>query len=89
MVDRFGTKWWYDKLASEYAAANMLDTSIWFIEEKSGRQLFVLVQYTGETPTEGTFKVLFEADTVQKIAHEIEHIKSFRADIPKGGLLIT
>lgn len=73
MVDRFGTKWWQDKLGTESIQKVKPEASMWLIEELNGRQVFVLAAPVLDIPTGvRVTKVLHEAVTIQELFHYIE-----------------
>lgn len=71
IVDDFGTKWWLDKSASDYASradarGKRLGAEVWFIEELNGLNKFVLVQNQ---------RVLFECENLNAMGIHIDSLK--------------
>jgi len=71
IVDQYGTKWWLDKTASDYASRAdhrgiRLGAEVWFIEEMNGEQKFVLVKEQ---------RVLFECYKLQVMGDHIDKLK--------------
>jgi hypothetical protein len=72
MVDALGTKWWLDKIASDYASREdhrgiQLGAEVWLIEELNGARRFVLVNNQ---------KVIYECVTLEEMGACIDRIKS-------------
>lgn len=70
-VDRFGTKWWFDKEASDYATRRdqrgiSLSMEVWFIEELNGVTHSVLVSNN---------RVIFECDRLEEMGARIDALK--------------
>lgn len=71
LVDNFGTKWWLDKGASNYASSPnrkgiKLGAEVWLIEELNGKRAFVLVQNQ---------QVKFEHSSLQAVGEYIDKVK--------------
>jgi hypothetical protein len=72
LQDQFGTKWWLDKKASDYASradhrGKQLGAEVWFIEELNGDQRLVLVQNQ---------RVLFECLQLSDMGQYIDKLKA-------------
>lgn len=66
MVDAFGTKWYKDKLGSQYANQRLAGATVWLIEELNGRRCFCLVYNN---------KVVYEAVTIKAMGIAIDQMK--------------
>lgn len=75
MVDAFGTKWYLDKGASDYATrydvhgVNLPSTSVWHIEELNGSRKNVLV---------ANDRVLYESISIDEIGQIIDKMKALK-----------
>jgi hypothetical protein len=75
IVDAYGTKWYLDKGASDYAQqadryGTTLDvTNIWHIEELNGKRANVIV---------ANQKVLFESDSIDEIGQIVDKMKALK-----------
>ena len=74
LQDKFGTKWWLDRSASDYASrANAkgitLGAEVWLVEELNGDQRFVLV---------ANQKVIFECYGLSAMGEHIDKLKGAR-----------
>jgi hypothetical protein len=72
LTDAFGTKWWLDKAASDYASRAdkrgiTLGAEVWLIEELNGDQKFVLV---------ANQKVLYECYGLAAMGEHIDRLKA-------------
>jgi len=72
IVDNFGTKWWLDKAASDYASRPdakgvQLGAEVWLIEELNGARSFALVFQK---------RVIFESKNLKDIGDKIDNIKA-------------
>lgn len=83
MIDKFGTKWWLDKSASDYASRRdqrgiTLGAEVWMIEELNGARRLVLVENQ---------KVIFECDKLEDMGSKIDQLKAYaygRKNYPFG-----
>jgi hypothetical protein len=66
MVDKLGTKWYKDRLGSQYADQRLAGATVWLIEELNGRQCFCLVYNN---------KVIHEDVTIEAMGIAIDQMK--------------
>lgn len=71
LTDAFGTKWWLDPSASDYASRAdargiTLGAEVWLIEELNGDRSFCLVKDR---------KVIFESKSLAEVGKRIDLIK--------------
>lgn len=70
MVDNFGTKWWRDNSATDYAVRNGVAGEVWFIEELNGLRKFVFVMYN---------TVQFESEFLEAVGQFIDKLRKVHA----------